>query len=346
MVEAASRTLGASRVQCQHTVLVAAPVGLTIDARRLRSRHLSVMASFGGGAAAAEREITSPGILFYLIAPVKHSTLEDVPPYVTQAVPWFFAMIFGELLVSALQGRKTLARRHNLKEALCSISLGILSQVWGIPIAAAGLRAYCYLYANYALWKLPPDDSYLCWGLGLLGVDFAYYVFHRFSHEFHLFWMGHSVHHSGEFYNVATALRQSALSTPGSSIVYSLAVLDLPPPAFLAQGAQSPLSVLDTPETIGDLGPLEYISTPITSQSPSSAGRRPTTQASSSSGSVLERFVRRARSRLIVQPRAHWAPSTRFMRTSVTRTASFPQSVGRSSSAGGSCASGVSRYVS
>ena len=219
------------------------------------------MASFGGGAAAAERGITSPGILFYLIAPVKHSTLEDVPPYVTQAVPWFFAMIFGELLVSALQGRKTLARRHNLKEALCSISLGILSQVWGIPIAAAGLRAYCYLYANYALWKLPPDDSYLCWGLGLLGVDFAYYVFHRFSHEFHLFWMGHSVHHSGEFYNVATALRQSALSTPGSSIVYlPLAVLGLPPPAFLTHKALNLLyQYWIHTETIGDLGPLEYI---------------------------------------------------------------------------------------
>ena len=251
----------------------------------------------------------------------------------------------------ALQGRKTLARRHNLKEALCSISLGILSQVWGIPIAAAGLRAYCYLYANYALWKLPPDDSYLCWGLRLLGVDFAYYVFHRFSHEFHLFWMGHSVHHSGEFYNVATALRQSALSTPGSSIVYlPLAVLGLPPPAFLTHKALNLLyQYWIHTETIGDLGPLEYI---LNTPSHHRVHHRPGGEANYAGVLIiwdrfLERFVRRARSRLIdTASGGHWAPSTRFMRTSVTRIASCPQSVGRLSFAGGSCASGASRYVS
>lgn len=32
----------------------------------------------------------------------------------------------------------------------------------------------------------------------LLGKDLSYYLAHRFFHEFHVPWIGHSVHHSGK----------------------------------------------------------------------------------------------------------------------------------------------------
>ncbi|OHX64627.1 sterol desaturase family protein [Flammeovirga pacifica] len=38
--------------------------------------------------------------------------------------------------------------------------------------------------------------------------DFSYYWFHRLNHEVRLFWAGHVTHHSSEFMNFGTALRQ------------------------------------------------------------------------------------------------------------------------------------------
>ncbi len=38
--------------------------------------------------------------------------------------------------------------------------------------------------------------------------DFSYYWFHRFNHEVRLFWAGHVNHHSSEYLNLGTALRQ------------------------------------------------------------------------------------------------------------------------------------------
>lgn len=38
--------------------------------------------------------------------------------------------------------------------------------------------------------------------------DFSYYWFHRLNHEVRLFWAGHVNHHSSEYLNLGTALRQ------------------------------------------------------------------------------------------------------------------------------------------
>jgi sterol desaturase/sphingolipid hydroxylase (fatty acid hydroxylase superfamily) len=50
------------------------------------------------------------------------------------------------------------------------------------------------------------------WAFGILFFldDFAYYWFHRMNHEVRLFWAGHVAHHSSEFMNFGTALRQGA----------------------------------------------------------------------------------------------------------------------------------------
>lgn len=40
--------------------------------------------------------------------------------------------------------------------------------------------------------------------------DFAYYWFHRMNHEVRIFWAGHVAHHSSQYLNFGTALRQGA----------------------------------------------------------------------------------------------------------------------------------------
>ena len=47
----------------------------------------------------------------------------------------------------------------------------------------------------------------------MMGVDLAYYWAHRCLHVYHLGWAAHSVHHSGEDYNLPTALRPRSFAT-------------------------------------------------------------------------------------------------------------------------------------
>lgn len=77
------------------------------------------------------------------------------------------------------------------------------------------------------------------WALALVLADLAYYVKHRMSHRVRLFWTGHSVHHSSQYFNLSTAVRLPWL-IPGSflmSVVYvPLALIGIPVwMIFLAQ---------------------------------------------------------------------------------------------------------------
>jgi alkylglycerol monooxygenase len=69
----------------------------------------------------------------------------------------------------------------------------------------------------------------------MLLKDCAYYWNHRILHEYHTLWASHSVHHSGEDYNLSTGLRQGAiqhiLSIP---FVLPMALLGFPPQAYAA----------------------------------------------------------------------------------------------------------------
>ena len=114
--------------------------------------------------------------------------------------------------------------------------------------------------AHLRLWTVPHDTA-LCWLALFLGVDLCYYALHRFCHESHFAWWGHSVHHSGEVYNVATALRQGVVQGLCSPLFYvPLAVLGLPPAMFLTHKAFNLLyQFYIHTECLGSLGPLEYV---------------------------------------------------------------------------------------
>lgn len=69
--------------------------------------------------------------------------------------------------------------------------------------------------AFYFLHEISPlkdivGRQWWAWGLLFFLDDFAYYWFHRMNHEVRLFWAGHVSHHSSEYLNFGTALRQGA----------------------------------------------------------------------------------------------------------------------------------------
>ena len=119
---------------------------------------------------------------------------------------------------------------------------------------------YVWLWTHARLFDLSPRSP-LAW-LGLVvGVDLAYYVFHRASHRVGFLWAVHAVHHQSEEYNLSVALRQPWLQTLFGPLFYlPLAILGFPPVMYL--GAIT----IDTlyqfwihTRAIRTLGPLEWI---------------------------------------------------------------------------------------
>ena len=90
--------------------------------------------------------------------------------------------------------------------------------------------------------------------------DFAYYLAHRCIHEAGVFWSFHQQHHSSEYYNLSTALRQGFIQEAGTVFFECLQSVITPPPIFLTHKALNTLyQFWIHTEVIPKLGPLEYV---------------------------------------------------------------------------------------
>jgi sterol desaturase/sphingolipid hydroxylase (fatty acid hydroxylase superfamily) len=186
-------------------------------------------------------------------------------PYIPYAVPVFFLLI-GIELVAAIWAQKKAYRLH---DSINDLSCGITEQMVGLFLKGLLFAGYAGTFA-YATGKginLVDVDHYSAgdkWTAAIvlfLGVDCAYYWFHRIAHEYNAPWAGHVVHHSSEDYNLAVALRQGTFQGLFSWFFYlPLALLGFPPAWFAA------MSSFDTlyqfwihTRLIGKLGPLEWV---------------------------------------------------------------------------------------
>ena len=186
-------------------------------------------------------------------------------PYITYAVPFFFLLIGVELVV-ALWERK---RYYRLHDSINDLSCGSTDQIIGIFLKGLLFAGYQGTYA-LAIRKginLVDVQAYSApgkWAAAIvlfLGVDCAYYWFHRIAHEYNAPWAGHVVHHSSEDYNLAVALRQGAFQGLFSWVFYlPLALLGFPPSWFAAVMSFNLLYQFGIhTRTIRTLGPLEWV---------------------------------------------------------------------------------------
>jgi len=186
-------------------------------------------------------------------------------PYITYAVPVFFLLIGVELVVALWQG----VHSYRLHDSINDLSCGTTEQIIGIFLKGLLFAGYqgTYGYATraginlVAVHSYSPGGKWLAAILLFLGVDCAYYWFHRIAHEYNAPWAGHVVHHSSEDYNLAVALRQGSFQGLFSWVFYlPLAFLGFPPSWFAA------IVSFDLfyqfwihTRTIGKLGPLEWV---------------------------------------------------------------------------------------
>ncbi len=176
--------------------------------------------------------------------------------YIALAIPAFFLLIGVEIVV----GRRTGQRLYRLNDALNDLSCGVIQRL--VMLLGAGIlfAGYLAIHAHFAIATLPADSA-LTWIACFIGVDLLYYWYHRLSHEINFMWAAHVVHHQSEEYNLAVALRQSALQPFHSMVFYwPLALIGFPPAVFAGCSAINTLyQFWIHTRTIGRLGPLESI---------------------------------------------------------------------------------------
>lgn len=140
------------------------------------------------------------------------------------AAPLFVVLIGIESLFDYF--RKT--RRYQFNDTINNFSSGIFEEIASLPLRALILLPYYYLYEHYSFFTINAN-SMLSWIILWLLVDFLYYWYHRSSHRLTLLWIGHSVHHQSELFNLSVALRQGYFQTISSWVFYlPLALIGFP----------------------------------------------------------------------------------------------------------------------
>lgn len=148
------------------------------------------------------------------------------------AIPVFLTTI----LLEAWIGRRRGKHIYDLPDAITSLHHGVLSQVVNTvaKVVTVGIYVAVYQALRLASW---PTDSILAWVVAALLFDFFYYWNHRLGHEVGVLWAAHVVHHSSEYFNLSTALRQSSSSALLGWVFYlPMAVMGVPPVMFVIVG--------------------------------------------------------------------------------------------------------------
>jgi sterol desaturase/sphingolipid hydroxylase (fatty acid hydroxylase superfamily) len=174
---------------------------------------------------------------------------------VVVSIPLFSGLIALEAWLDSRGGGNAYASR----DTWTNIALGFGSIFWGAILGLGIGLLYTFLY-EIAPFKFP-TDAWWAWALLFVLDDFAYYWFHRISHESRFFWNFHVVHHSSEHFNLSVAVRQSWFSGLAHWIFYApLMLLGFPPWMQLTIHGFNLLWQfwIHTPY-VKSMGPLEYV---------------------------------------------------------------------------------------
>ncbi len=184
--------------------------------------------------------------------------METIAASLLIAIPGFVILMGLEFLVVKIKGGRSY---DNIPDVISSLSSGIANVMKGSLGLVLVLMPYDWMVENVALFSIDPN-SVATWVIAILCLDFSAYWYHRWTHKFNFLWQLHLIHHAGEQFNVATALRQ-----PVNNVVNIVTIGWLP-----AAIAGVPAEMMVTiglvhlyyqywyhTELVGDLGFLEKV---------------------------------------------------------------------------------------
>lgn len=124
------------------------------------------------------------------------------PNLIHWAIPAFVLLLILEAIISTWDQREI----FKTQDTFASLAMGIGNVIVGLLAKGLVFAAYTFFH-QYALLDI--GFAVTAWIVLFFLEDLTYYWFHRVSHECRLFWASHVVHHSSEYYNLSTALRQT-----------------------------------------------------------------------------------------------------------------------------------------
>ena len=175
---------------------------------------------------------------------------------ITFAIPLFFGLI----LIEFFYGVITKQNNYRINDAITSMSLGLISRF--VPILGLGFQYVVYkAVAEHYNLKLLSGEEIWVWVTAFILYDICYYRMHRIHHEIKVFWATHVVHHHGEEFNLATALRQTSTGFLWKWVFFlPIFIIGIPPQMYVTvAGLNLVYQFWVHTEHIGRLGFLEYI---------------------------------------------------------------------------------------
>jgi sterol desaturase/sphingolipid hydroxylase (fatty acid hydroxylase superfamily) len=130
-----------------------------------------------------------------------------VAELVYYAFPLFVALLVLEyafLRRARREGRDVRGARR--EDTWASLAMGGGNVLISAAVHGALLAGYFWLYER-RVFELGTGAA--AWALLFFAEDCTYYWWHRASHEVRFLWAAHENHHSSQYFNYSTALRQS-----------------------------------------------------------------------------------------------------------------------------------------
>jgi sterol desaturase/sphingolipid hydroxylase (fatty acid hydroxylase superfamily) len=163
--------------------------------------------------------------------------LDVLPPQMRDpvlfAIPFFLLLLIIEWTAARRLEHLDEAGRpgsgaYLTRDSWASISMGLVSVLTTGAWKFLALLGYAAIYTYLAPWHLSATKWYT-WVLAILGVDLLFYTYHRTAHRVRLIWATHQAHHSSQYFNFATALRQKWNNSGEILVWIPLPLLGIPP---------------------------------------------------------------------------------------------------------------------
>lgn len=136
-----------------------------------------------------------------------HDLLDPAKNPLTYALPFFLLSIAIELAALRWLDHDQAMTGYQGRDARTSMLMGLGSLFFSTAFKVGSFFVFLWLFEHAAPYHLPVD-TWWYWVLLTVVLDLAYYWNHRFVHRVNVGWAAHQAHHSSEYMNFGTALRQ------------------------------------------------------------------------------------------------------------------------------------------
>ena len=128
---------------------------------------------------------------------------------------------------------------YEWRDTLASIGMRVGNYASNLLLAGVVVAVFAFLY-EHRLFDISSHSAWAWVALFFLD-DFAYYLFHRVSHECRFWWAAHVNHHSSQHYNLSTAIRQPWTGVLAGTWLpwFPLVLMGFPPEMIFVQSGLS-----------------------------------------------------------------------------------------------------------